>query len=262
MKRGTTPVIINIVSLVVMIAVNLAATRFPLALLNGVTTGEVSDGISNFFVPAGYVFSIWGIIYLGVILFGIYQALPSQQNNRRLAAIDWLFPLTSAANIVWLFLWHWFVFWATVPVMLALLVLLILIYTRIGIGRRDVSFKEKAMLHVPFSLYLGWITVATIANISSVLKYYGWDGFGIEEPIWAVIMLAVTALITILVILTRRDIAYTLVIIWAAVGIAIKQAGAPLVANTAFIVAGLVAVVLILALIMRRTRSSSMLPAR
>ncbi len=257
-----TPVVINIVSLVVMIAVNLAATRFPLAILNGVTTGEVSDDIPNFFVPAGYVFSIWGVIYIGLILYGIYQALPSQQDNRRLAAIDWLFPLTSLANIAWLFLWHYFVFWATVPVMLTLLVLLILVYTRIGIGRRDVSLTEKAMLHVPFSLYLGWITVATVANIAAMLKYYGWNGAPVEEPIWAVIMLGAAALITILVIIIRVDIAYTLVIIWAAIGIAVRQADTPLVANTAYVVAGLVAAVLVVVYVMKHGRSGSMLPVR
>src|SRR5690606_32340956 len=127
-----------------------------------------------YFVPAGYVFSIWGLIYLGLIAFTVFQALPSQKNNPRLRAVGWWVVLSSLANSIWIFLWHYEQFPLTVVVMLVLLAALIVTYLRLGIGRTNVSTVEKLVVRLPFSIYLGWITVATVANITSLLDYWQW----------------------------------------------------------------------------------------
>jgi hypothetical protein len=243
MKRGTLWPWLSVLAVIVTIAVNGLANVLP---LNGQTTGAISDRFPVYFVPAGYVFSIWGLIYLGLIAFAVYQVLPAQRENPRLRRIEALFPLSCLANIVWLFLWHYEVFLGTIVAMLALLGLLIAIYLRLEIGRGQVSRAENWWVRLPFSVYLGWVTVATIANVTSVLDYIEWSGWGIGPAWWAVIMLVAATVIASLVSLTRGDVAYMLVIIWAFTGIAVKHADTPTVAVAAalmvLVVAGVMAV--------------------
>jgi hypothetical protein len=188
-----------------------------------------------YFTPAGYVFSIWGLIYLGLIGYAVYQALPAQRANPRLRSIDALFLIASAANIAWIFLWHYLQFAATIVAMVVLLVALIGIYLRLGIGHSSISRAERWFVNVPFSIYLGWITVATIANATVLLSYVNWDGFGISAQAWLVIMLAVALVVAALVAFTRRDVAYLLVLAWAFAGIAIKHSATPAVTLSAWI---------------------------
>ena len=236
MQRNLIRQIVNVLAVIATIAINGLANALP---LNGLTTGEISDRFHVYFVPAGYVFAIWGLIYLGLILFAIYQALPAQRDNPRLGRIGYFFALSCLANIVWLFLWHYEQFPLTLVAMFSLLGLLIAIYLRLGIGRGAVSSGERWLVQVPFSVYLGWVTVATLANVTDVLDYLGWNGWGIRPEVWAVIMLVVGGGITFLVSLTRSDMAFLLVILWAYAGIAIKQAATPLVAYAAWLIAAL-----------------------
>jgi hypothetical protein len=189
------------------------------------------------------------LIYLGLIAYAIYQVLPAQRENPRLRSIGYLFILSCLANIAWLFLWHYEVFEITLIAMGVLLLSLIAIYLRLDIGRGEVSNAEKWAVHVPFSIYLGWITVATIANTTQLLYYLGWNGWGISAEIWAVIMLAAGVIISAIMSLTRADIAYSLVLVWAYIGIAIQHNDTPIVANSALIAAGLIVVILIIVLI-------------
>ena len=229
--------LIVILAVVATIVVNGLANALP---LNGLQTGEISDRFEVFFVPAGYVFSIWGLIYLGLILYAVYQALPAQRENPRLVGTGWLFVLSSLANIAWIFLWHYEQFPLTLLAMFSLLGLLIAIYLRLGIGKTAVSTAEKWLVRVPFSTYLGWITVATIANITSTLDFLQWNGWGIGPAAWTVIMLAAGTVIAALMAFLRREGAYLLVIIWAFAGIAVKHAATPAVAIAAWAGAGLV----------------------
>jgi hypothetical protein len=242
--------LVNVLTLVVMLVVNGLANGLP---LNGLTTGEISDRFDVYFVPAGYVFSIWGLIYLALIAFIIYQALPSQRENVRLQRIGYLFAWSSLANSAWIFFWHYELFLLTMIVMLTLLVLLIIIYLRLDIKGAPVSTAEKWLVDIPFSIYLGWITVATIANATSLLDYLKWDGFGISSLSWTVIMLAAGALISWIMALTRGDIAYLLVIVWAFVGIAVKHNNVSLVNIAAQVAAGLVLIAIPAAVLLGKT---------
>jgi predicted membrane channel-forming protein YqfA (hemolysin III family) len=234
-----------LLSLIVTVIINSLANILP---LNGMTTGEISDSFDVFFVPAGYVFSIWGLIYLALFAYAIYQLLPAQRENPRLQRTGWLFVLSCVANSTWIFCWHYGYFALSVVVMLILLLSLVGIYLRLGIGKTAVPNPEKYLVHLPFSIYLGWITVATIANITILLDDLGWRGGGIAPEMWTVIMLAAGVIIALLVSLRRRDVAYLLVLVWAFAGIGVKQAGTPLVANAAW-----VAAVLVLALVIINT---------
>jgi hypothetical protein len=236
---------------VITIAVNALANILP---FNNLTTGEISDRFRVYFVPAGYVFSIWGVIYLFLIGFAIYQALPAQRGNAWLRRIGYLFAASCAANVIWLFLWHYERFVFTLIAMVALLLLLISVYLILGIGKRRVSTAELLLVHVPFGIYLGWVTVAAVANATSVLDYLKWSGWGISPEAWAVVMLVIGAAIASAISITRGDIAYVLVIVWAFIGIAVKQSAAPVVAIPAGVLAAVVALTLIVGVPRRRRR--------
>ena len=195
--KTTNPILLqfaNIFFLVLVLVMNIAATRLP---LGGITTEEISDALPSYFTPAGYTFAIWGLIYTALIAFAIYQARPVERKRPFLAKIGWLFVISSIANSAWIAAWHFGYYTLSVGLMLILLVSLIGIYLRLNIGRRDasLSWQDKLFYQVPFSLYLGWITVATIANIASVTNYLGWNGFGIAEPLWAMIMIGTAVVV-------------------------------------------------------------------
>jgi hypothetical protein len=230
----------NLVAVLATIAINGLANAVP---FNGQTTGEVSDKFDVLFVPAGYVFAIWGLIYVGLLAFGIYQVLPGQRDNVRLRRVGYLFVLASLANIVWLPLWHYERFPLSLVAMVALLLSLIGIYLELNVGRARVPLVEKATVDVPFSIYLGWITVATIANVTDVLDYLGWGGWGIRPEVWTIIVLLAGLAISAAVSFTRGDVAYSAVLVWAYTGIAVKQGDTPAVVVGAWAIAALIVLV-------------------
>jgi hypothetical protein len=243
--------IINIVAIVTVIGVNILANTLP---LNGQGTGEISDRFDVYFMPAGYTFSIWTLIYIGLVTFAVYQALPAQQQNQRVRRLDAPFILSCLANIGWLFLWHYEVFLLTIVAMTVLLLSLIAIYRALDTGKIRVPAAEKWFVDIPFSLYLGWITVATITNVTVVLEYLDWNGWGISPMVWAIIMLAVGLGIAASITLPRADAAYMLVIAWAFAGIAVKQVDRPVV--IAAWIGAVLALVLALWMLFRLSRSS------
>lgn len=229
---------IVIVSFVLTLTVNGLANALP---INGMGTGEISDMFQVFFVPAGYVFAIWGLIYLALLGFTVYHSLPAQRENARLRQVGYWFALGNLANAVWIFLWHYLLIPVSLLAMLTLLASLIVIFLRLEIGQRPApNLAEKWLVNFPFSLYLGWITVATIANVTDALYVLNWNGFGIAPEVWAVIMLVVATGVAALMAFTRGDVTYLAVLVWAFAGIGVKQAGAPLVATSAWIAAGAV----------------------
>ena len=238
-KSVKTVQIANIIAFIVVLSVNVLSNALP---LNGRTAGEISDALPSYFTPAGYTFSIWLLIYIGLLGFIIYQALPAQRKRPFLPQIGLLFVLSSMINAAWLISWHYGAYFLSVIFMISLLLTLIGIYVRLDNGRIDKPFTERLLVQVPFSLYLGWITVATIANIASVTAYWGWNGFGIAAPIWSAIMMGAAVIIAGLLLITRSDLPYAGVLVWALFGIRAAYPETAVVANTALIAAGLIVV--------------------
>lgn len=243
---------INIMAFALTVVINgLAGST---TLLGGKSTAEISDANPTLITPAGYVFSIWGVIYILLGIFVVFQALPSQKGKDYQERIGWLFVVSSLLNILWLFLWQFEYLGLSVVLMFLLLATLIMIYLRLNIGKSTVPLREKLAVHVPFSVYLGWITIAFIANVAVALVSMKWDGFGISQETWAFLVIIVALIITLLVIATRRDVAYGLVVIWALVGIAVKQSENQNIAITAEISAVVVAIALIASILLTRLR--------
>lgn len=253
MKRDTLRQLVTVIAVVATIVINALANIVP---FNGQQTGAISDRFPIYFVPAGYVFSIWGLIYLGLIAHAIFQALPAQWDNPRLQATGWYVVLGGLANSMWIFLWHYLQFPGTLAAMLVLLASLIAVYLRLGTGVTRVGAAETWAVRVPFSIYLGWITVATAANVTDVLDAIGWNQFGLSDVTWFVVVLAAVLVISTLMSLRRRDVAYILVILWALVGIAIKFAADQTVWLSALVTAVLVAAGLAVGLLRKAPRKA------
>lgn len=206
-----------------MIIVNALANIIP---INGMTTGEVTSSSSNLFTPAALTFSIWGVIYFLLLMyvlyqFGIFQNSSDPYREDLFKRIGIYFAISSILNSIWIFTWHYQLFGVSLLIIVGILVSLILINEHTK--KATLPFKDKFFIRLPFSVYFGWITVATIANATALLVQRGWGGFGISDVIWTIIILIVGTLIGIATILRNKDFAYGLVFVWAYVGIYIKH---------------------------------------
>lgn len=203
-----------IVAYLAMVAMNALANTLPLF---GRATGEVSAEYPSLFTPAPFTFGVWGVIYLALAAFGVYQALP--RSSRLPTSLRPLFVLSCLLNIGWLVAWHAVLIPLSEVVMIGLLVTLIALYVRAGAWRGAAMRGERWFVHLPLSLYLGWITVATVANTSITLLDLGFDG-GSAAVALTVVVIAVAALLGVLGVLRRRDGVYALVIAWGLGGVA------------------------------------------
>ncbi|HLD21836.1 MAG TPA: tryptophan-rich sensory protein, partial [Patescibacteria group bacterium] len=191
-----------------------------------------------YFVPAGYVFSIWSLIYVALIAFAVYQALPRNRMRSLIITSRIIFMVSCFANIVWILLWHYGYITLTILVMIVLLFSLLIIYTRVQRISHIISVSDRWCVQKPFSLYLGWVTVATISNMSVVLYVLGWQGGWLAPQIWSATMIIVATIISALVIIPRKDWVYGLVIVWALIGIAVKFSSIPIIRNMSFAMVG------------------------
>ena len=238
--------IFNIIGFIGVIIINALANALP---INGLSTGELSDMYPNLFVPAGLTFSIWGVIYLLLLGYIISQSL-SLFNGKStpdfVERIGGLFLVNCLANMAWIIVWHYQMPFVALGIMLIILISLISIYEKLEIGQREVSKRELWTSHIPFSVYLGWISIATIANVTAVLVDMGWDGGALGEANWAIIMMIVGAILGLFVLTTRKDVAFGLVLTWAITGIYIKRSmSEPFYANVSTAAAIIVGVLLI-----------------
>lgn len=197
----------------VMIFINVLANFLP---LNGITTAEVSARLPSFFVPAGYVFSIWAVIYIIQIAF---TALVLWQREKYEQYINKLFPwfmLLQLLNVVWVFLWHYQIFWGTIVVILGMLGTLCYLYWLTANEKNIQSWFLNAC-----GIYLAWVSVATIANISGVLaQYIPVDS--LVGQLFSALMIQIAALLAVVIMFRHKDIAFVMVILWAIIGIAVN----------------------------------------
>jgi len=202
---------VNLLLFVFMIVMNYLANALP---INGKTTGQLSDFYPNLFVPAGITFSIWGVIYLLIALFCVVQFSPS--NQVIVEKIGWLFAISSLLNGLWIVAWHYQKLPLSMLIMLGILVTLLLI--NVQLKNQPVSITKAA-----FGIYLGWICIAAIANVTALLVNYNWGAWGITEQTWTIVMIAAGLLITSITLLRLNNPFIGLSVVWAFTGIAIKR---------------------------------------
>lgn len=244
--------VLNIITVISVILVNILANALPIF---GVNTGQVSDAYPNFFTPAGYVFSIWFIIYLQAIIFMIYQVRGTQRGEGYLGKISIFYFLGGLANIAWIFVFHYsYAFMVANPLFFLLSVVLLIFvflallitYLRLAVGVEAVPRYEKLAVHLHLSVYLGWISVATIAALASAINILVPTIPTETQHLATAAMLFVALILTLLLVYLRRDYGVALVILWAAVGIGVKWFTIPVILYSAIAVA----IILIIAMIL------------
>ena len=222
--------VVTLISILAAFGTNIFANVNP---PNGLSIGAISNKFFSdiLITPANYAFAIWGIIYLGLISFGVYQILPAQKNNPLLRQIGYKIAIPSIAQIVWVFcfLYRQYVF--SFIAMLGILLPLLGAYLCLPFPHTTI--KQKWLIRIPISVYLSWIVLATILNGAIALESGQWNGWGISSQIWTIVMLSIAAFITHLVTIPRLDFAYAIVFVWGLIAIAIKNSNYFVVSGTA-----------------------------
>ncbi len=216
--------ILNLAGFVLMVLINFLANYLP---INDMDTGFISDLYPNLFTPAGFTFAIWGLIYLLLGIFVIYQARGlfggKGEPNIFVQRIGYWFFTSCLLNSAWIFAWHYLQVGLSLAIMVLLLINLLLIYNLIN-SVDNKRKKEGYLFIVPaFSIYSGWITIATVANVTAFLVDRGWGQFGLSEVFWMVIILLVATGIVLAFMFKNKDWLYSLVAIWAFFGIVVER---------------------------------------
>lgn len=213
---------INLIAIITGFGMNVLSNLRP---VNGLNVGEISNQYFQdvLIIPANYAFIIWGLIYLGLISFGVYQLRLAQTNQSYRAQGGYLITIASLAQIIWLVLFMLRLFSLSVVAMAVILISLILLYLRLGVAVKSASQRYQWLVYKPVSLYLAWISVATIINVAIAIYALDWRGWVLTPVMWTVIMLVVSAILGIIVTYRRRDRVFGGVLIWAWIAIALKQ---------------------------------------
>ncbi len=227
---------LNLIGFLGVVIFNTLAVTLP---INNKTTQVLSDQYPNLFVLSGLTFSIWGVIYLLLAIFVVYNLISAFKKGPGASFFDKIgiiFFLSCIANIAWILAWHYEAVSLSVLIMLLLLGCLLAIYLSLALGKKGTAKKDQYLVHLPFSVYLGWITIATIANITAWLVNLNWNGFGLSDQFWTVTFILVGIAITLAILFRRQDIFYALVVDWAILGILLKQNAASVPAQSVILV--------------------------
>jgi len=238
--------ILNLLGFVGTVVVNALANILP---INDITTGELSDLYPNLFVPTGLTFAVWGLIYVLLGIFVIYPLIPRVRSDpQKIAFVQKVGPLffvSCLANIGWIFAWHHQILPLSLVLMLLLLGCLLAIYVGLDIGKSEATRAERYFTHLPFSVYLGWITIATIANVTALLVNINWGTWGLGQQFWAVAVIIVGIAIALSVLLTRKDVFYALVVDWALLGILLQRLSDTTMPDQSVVIVAIVGLVLV-----------------
>lgn len=241
--------VVTVAAYLFVVTVNALANALP---INGITSGAVSDRFPTFVTPAGYVFAIWGVIYALTGIFAVYQARPTMRDDPRLKRLGYAFAFSCVVNATWLFAWHNLRITLAWVLIVALLVTLIVCYERLR--GPSASWAEWAAVQLPFSIYLGWVTVATVANTAVALVAAGVDG-GQAAPLWGALAIVAATAVGAAMVVRRHDIPFALVVVWALIGIAVAQGGS---STLIAVVSGVACAVLLATMVVvwQRTRTA------
>jgi hypothetical protein len=219
-------IIITWVLFLGVIAVNALANILP---INGYNTGQISAFYPNAFVPAGFTFSIWGVIYLLLLFYTIgftYYTLKQEQHPKAFIFIERIntyFLLTCIFNMSWIIAWHYLQIELSLVIMLLFLITLIQLFLKSNTIARDLTLSQRFILQTPFIVYLGWISVATIANTTALLVAYKWTALSIAPVYWSASMILIALLLAVLMLKKFKAVPFALVVTWALWGIKASQ---------------------------------------
>lgn len=253
-RRGLARQLVNVAVLVAVLWANGLAGS---GALSGESIGLIANRYRSTFLPANWVFGIWSLIYLGLVLFAAYQALPGKRKSLAARRIGWGWAVNGALNVAWIVLFSFSLFGPALAVMVILLVNLVWITERTGWAEGELGWGDRIFVAWPFGLYLAWISVALISNAFQFLTYLEWSGLGVSPEAWSAIMMVVGTALGVFMVLERGNWLFPVVFAWAFMGIADRFADVPLIANTAYAMTGAGLGVVPLALLWRRRRTAA-----
>lgn len=228
----------NIIALIITIIINYLSNT---GVFNGSTMASVSAEYQNYFTPAGYTFSIWGLIYIGLIAFVIYQSkglFKKAEAPSVVLEVGWLFVISCAANCLWILAWLYEYTGTSVLIMILLLFSLMRIVISTRMELDEVPLKKIAFVWWPFSLYVGWITVALLANIAAYLAKMQWDGFGISGISWTILLICIAGIVNVFLTWGRNMREAAIAAAWGLIGVAVANSPSfPSIVYTAISVA-------------------------
>jgi hypothetical protein len=236
----------NTIAFIAMVMVNALAVTLP---INGKTTKELSDQYPNLFVPAGITFSIWGVIYLSLLTVLLWQFF-STRLRKVIESLHWFVAINFLLNSLWIISWHYEFVSISVVIMVSLLATLVAINTKL--------MKPNELLpKFSFGIYLGWICLATIANITTLLVSFSWAGFGLCEEWWAISLILIGTLVGVFAMYKLKNSFLSLALAWGFIGIVLKrEIDYPFIAKTAYFSIG-ISCIAVLALVVKRRQISS-----
>ena len=203
----------------------LAATGY----INGVTPEVISGKYPTVLTPAGYAFTIWSLIYVGMLAFSIYQLLPA--NIAKYSRVRSLYIISCVLNCAWIFFWHRDQIGVCLAIILALLATLLLLCIKL---KEQATPTDSLCSKAPFGIYFGWVTCASIVNFAIFIAYMGWGQISAAVGCIFIVFAAVCAIV---VRWRLTNYLYPLAVAWALTAIAVKQSGnTPIVVTAAFAV--------------------------
>ena len=223
--------IVNVVTLVVVLVANGMAGS---GALSGESIGVVANRYPSYFLPAGWVFGIWSLIYLWLVAFAVYQALPAQRRSGFVERVGPWWLVNGVLNTGWVVAFSFSFFGIAMALIVGLLLCLIVMGERLGAHRDGVSVGDRWFAAYPFGLYLAWISVAVIANAGQYLTYLEWGGWGIPGRVWSVLMMVAATALGLVMMIRRGVWLFPLVVGWALAGIADRFSGDPLLVRAAW----------------------------
>ncbi|MEJ2202788.1 MAG: tryptophan-rich sensory protein [Gemmatimonadota bacterium] len=224
--------------------------------ISGESIGVIANRYRSYFLPADYVFAIWSLIYLMLLVFIVYQALPGNRARPVLRRVGWWWSVNGVLNIAWVTTFSFGLFGLSLIIMLGLLGTLIGIHVRVGLDEH-LTWSERVSVSYPFGLYLSWICIAVIANTFQFVTYMEWSWLGIHRPVWSAIMAVVATAVSIVVVWKRGLWIFPLVVAWALAGIAVRFGDIPVIARTGWAMVALALVTVPVALRFRWVRRAS-----
>ena len=221
--------IVNISFFGCVLVLNYLANQLP---LGGVTQRELAAEYQLLLTPAGYAFSIWGVIYLGLVVYIVSQALPQTRSEQQIRSLDKPFRISCFCNMGWLFAWHHRAVTISVFLMLGLLLSVAWAYRSLDKERGRYRRSSEWIIERTFSLYLGWVSIAMTLNLSIFFSQLGWSGLPLTPQTWATLLLVLLSILFLALAIPRRDFALLFVLAWAALGIFVKNRELALISAT------------------------------
>ena len=230
--------VVNVLTFIAVIAANGMAGA---GAISGESIGVIANRYSSYFLPADYVFAIWILIYLMLLVFTAYQALPGSQDRPVLRRVGWWWAINGVLNIAWVTTFSFGLFGSSLIVMLALLGTLVIIHRRVALDA-GWTWPERLAVTYPFDLYFSWICIAVIVNTFQFVTYMEWSRLALDQPVWAAGMAVLATSVGLFLVWRRRLWIFPLVVAWALVGIALRFGEIAVIARTSWVmaVAGLV----------------------